>query len=97
MDALVIIDVQMGMFADPAFLPHEGTVVVGRIRALLDRARSEGTEVFLVQHDGGPGDPLAANGPGFPFQSELTPKADEREIRAHHNQTLRGGFATLGG
>jgi len=58
MDALVIIDVQMGMFTTPGYTPHEGEATVARIAGLLKRARSAGTPVFFVQHDGGKGDPL---------------------------------------
>ncbi len=86
MDALVVIDVQQGMFLVPDAKPHEGEAVVARIRGLLDRAREAGTAVFFVQHDGGPGDILDSAGPGFPFRPELTPQPDERvTVKRHCN------------
>jgi nicotinamidase-related amidase len=75
--ALLIVDVQRGMFEVPDAQPHDGPAAVARIRGLLDRARASGVPVFFVQHDGGEGDVLAADSTGFPFVSELTPKPTE--------------------
>ena len=86
MDALVIIDVQIGMFALPEYTPHDGEATVARIAGLLARARKTGTPVFFVQHDGGEGDPLAAGSPGFPFRDELTPaKGESVTVKRHCN------------
>lgn len=68
MKALLIIDVQQGMFSAPGMEPYDGEGVVGRLAALL--ARANGLPVFFVQHNGTePGHPLAENGPGFPFRT----------------------------
>jgi nicotinamidase-related amidase len=75
--ALLVIDVQRGMFEAPDLQPHDGEAAVGRMRGILERARARGIPVFFVQHDGGEGDPLAASSTGFPFVPELTPKATE--------------------
>ena len=48
--ALVVIDVQKGMFGSPNFQPHDGEVVVDRIAGLIAKARDAGTPVFFVQH-----------------------------------------------
>lgn len=72
--ALVIIDVQQGMFAYPGLPPHDGEAVVGRIAHLIERARAAGTPVFYVQHDGGPGSELAAGSKGFAYRSEIAPR-----------------------
>lgn len=77
MDALVIVDVQQGMFNFPGYTPHDGEATVARIGGLLARARKSGAPVFFVQHDGGEGDPLAAGSPGFPFRAEVAPVAGE--------------------
>ena len=74
MDALLVIDVQCGMFADPAVQPHDGEAVVGRIAGLIQAARVSGAPVIFVQHDGGADDPLARGGPGFAFRPELAPR-----------------------
>jgi nicotinamidase-related amidase len=72
--ALVVIDVQQGMFQ---FNPHRSEAVLSAIRALQERARSEGIPVLHVQHDGGQGHPLARGTSGFPIHPDVAPKAGE--------------------
>lgn len=76
-EALVIIDVQQGMFGNPANQPHDGEGVVARLAGLLQRVRASGTPVFFVQHDGGAETPLALDSPGFAYREELTPLPTE--------------------
>jgi nicotinamidase-related amidase len=84
MDALVIIDVQQGMFTFPGYVPHDGEAIVARIAGLLDSARRSGMPVFFVQHQGGEGDALAAELPGFQFRAELAPRAEESVTVKRH-------------
>jgi nicotinamidase-related amidase len=72
--ALVVIDVQKGMFDDPSNMPHEGEAVVDRIAGLIAKARAANTPIFFVQHDGGPSHPFHPGKPGFPFHDKLAPK-----------------------
>lgn len=84
MKALVIIDVQEGMFAYPDFQPHDGEGVVARIGELIDRARAAGAPIFYVQHDGGPGDDLEAGKPGFAYRAAIAPgSSDEVTVKKH--------------
>jgi nicotinamidase-related amidase len=80
MDALVVIDVQQGMWAFPEDPPHDGDGVVVRICSLIDQARSAGAPVFFVQHEGGPGDSLEPGKPGFALHADLRPRPDEPVI-----------------
>ncbi|HYD81071.1 MAG TPA: cysteine hydrolase family protein [Paucimonas sp.] len=48
--ALIIIDVQRGLFDDEP-RPYEADAVVGRINALAERARASGAPVVFVQHE----------------------------------------------
>jgi nicotinamidase-related amidase len=82
--ALVVIDVQEGMFTVPGFTPHEGEAVVRRIANLIAEARQTGLPVVYVQHAGGAGHPLSPDGPGFPIRSELAPQAGERVVVKHN-------------
>jgi len=77
MDALIVIDVQRGMFADPAVQPYEGAGVVARIAGLIDAARRKNVPVIFVQHDGGAGDVLCRGEPGFELCPEIMPVGDE--------------------
>jgi nicotinamidase-related amidase len=76
MKALIIIDVQKGMFGGAAGEPHDGDAVVARIAGLLAQARESGTPVFFVQNSG-PGGPLDPDGPGFAIVDALAPLPGE--------------------
>jgi nicotinamidase-related amidase len=84
MKALVVIDVQMGMFTTPGYTPHDGEATVARIAGLLKRARENGVPVFFVQHDGGKGDTLEAGTPAFAFRPELAPRDGESVTVKRH-------------
>jgi nicotinamidase-related amidase len=73
---LIVIDVQCALFEEsvPA---HDGEAVVGRIRGLIESARGAGVPVIYVQHDGGPGDPLAPGQAGWAIRPEIAPVPGE--------------------
>jgi nicotinamidase-related amidase len=101
MKALIIIDMQRGMFSVPEFVPYEGAAVIARIRSLLDQARGRNTPIFFVQHDGGPDHPLAFGTPGFEIVFELTPRADEavivkRKCNMFQETALEAGLKNAG-
>ncbi len=73
--ALMVIDVQQGLFG--AVQPFHGEEIVARIVGLMARARAAKVPVVFVQHDGGPGDELDRDGPGFPFHPAVAPLAGE--------------------
>jgi nicotinamidase-related amidase len=87
--ALVIIDMQQGMFTEDV-APYRGEEVLQRCADLLDRARAARIPVFHVQHDGGAGDSLAKGSPGFPHHTAVAPRPGEpvvekRNISAFHD------------
>ncbi|MGD0141646.1 MAG: cysteine hydrolase family protein [Rhizomicrobium sp.] len=86
--ALVVIDVQQGMFAMPDFQPYDGEAVVDRIAGLIAKARASGAAVFFVQHDGGPDDPFHPGKPGFPFHPKLTPRTGDDVTVKHHGSAF---------
>lgn len=75
--ALVIIDHQKAMFANPSMQPYDGEAVTDRIAQLLTRARAAKTPIFFVQHDGGPEDDFHAGKPGYPFHDKIAPRPNE--------------------
>ena len=85
--ALVVIDVQQGLFACKAPL-HCGDEVLQRIAGLLGRARTSGVPVFHVQHDGGPGHILAKGSVGWPHHPAVAPKAGETVIEKHQSSAF---------
>ncbi len=68
--ALVIIDVQMGLF-DEAYA--EDREVLEHINALIARAHAAGSPVVYVQHNGWAGHPLEPGAPGFPIHPAIAP------------------------
>jgi nicotinamidase-related amidase len=82
--ALMIVDVQQGMFAVRQPL-HRGEEVVQRIAGLLARARAEGRPVVHVQHDGGPGHVLAKGSGGWPHHSLVAPRHGEIVVEKRHS------------
>jgi nicotinamidase-related amidase len=87
--ALVVIDVQQGLFTCDAPL-HRGDEVVRRIAGLIARARAAGIPVFHVRHDGGPGHPLAKGSAGWLHHSAVAPQVgeaiiDKRQSSAFHD------------
>ena len=87
--ALVIIDMQQGMFTD-AIPPHQGEAVLQRCADLLGRAREAGVPIFHVQHDGPEGDPLHKGTPGFPHHPAVAPKAGEPVIVKQNISAFHG-------
>jgi nicotinamidase-related amidase len=88
-DALVIVDVQQGMFSLklPLWRADE---VVGRIAGLLARARAANVPVFHIQHDGGPGHPLAKGSPGWAHHEAVAPSPGEPVIEKSRHSAFHG-------
>jgi nicotinamidase-related amidase len=85
--ALVIIDVQRGMFMFERPLWHADDIL-GRISGLLRGARQANACVVHVQHDGGPGHLLAKGSIGWPHRSEVAPIEGEITIEKHHSSAF---------
>jgi len=77
--ALLIIDVQRGLFDDEP-RPYEADAVVQRINELSGRARLHGVPVFIIQHERTSG-ALAYNGEGWHLQGSLLTQPGDRLIR----------------
>lgn len=77
--ALVVIDVQQGMFRDP-LRPYRSDELLARLRALQGRARAAGIPVFHVQHAGGEGEPLARGTIGFAIHPDVAPIPGEEVV-----------------
>jgi nicotinamidase-related amidase len=85
--ALMIVDVQQGMFTvSPAI--HRGEEIVRRIAGLLARARGDGRPVIHVQHDGGPGHVLARGSAGWPHHPLVAPQPGEIVVEKRHSSSF---------
>lgn len=98
--ALLVIDVQQGMFMPPA-PAFQGEAVVERITGLLARARAQNLPVIHVQHDGGPGDVLAHGSQGWQIHPGITiaegePIIEKRFCSAFQETDLGARLAAAG-
>jgi nicotinamidase-related amidase len=85
--ALLVIDLQQGMFTD-VVAPYRGEEVLRRVGTLLDRARTARRPIFHIQHDGGIGDILCKGSPGWPHHSAVAPRVEEAVIEKHHSSAF---------
>ena len=89
--ALVIIDVQQGLF-DEAPGPADADAVIERINTLSARARASDVPVILVQHEV-PGTQLQHGSPGWQLDSRLqAAPADHRIRKTTPDSFLRTGL-----
>ena len=86
--ALLVIDVQMGMFADndPVYRGDQLLVTIGD---LIASARAAGTPVIYVQHSGGTNHPLNPDAPGWPIHSEIAPVEGELIVHKYHPDSFQ--------
>jgi len=92
--ALLVIDVQRGLF-DDAPRPHEADAVVDRINALTARARAAGVPVVFIQHER-PATPLAHGSAGWNLERRLfIAGSDARVRKTTPDSFLRTGLEEL--
>lgn len=83
--ALLVIDVQVGMFESPLISPvYNGKQVLTKIKDLIDRARSFQVPVIYVQHSGGGGHPLEHGTSGWQIHPMIAPSDGDVVV---HKQT----------
>jgi aminoglycoside 6'-N-acetyltransferase len=85
--ALLIIDVQAGMFSFPE-QPHRSAELLQEIAGLADRARAASVPVIYVRHDGGAGHPLKKGTPGWEIHDSITPQQDDRIVEKRFSNSF---------
>ncbi len=81
--ALLIIDVQKGMFeSDPPV--HAGAELLATITSLIGRARAAGAPVIYIQHDGREKSMLRPDRPGWPIHPAIAPAPGDPLFRKRH-------------
>jgi nicotinamidase-related amidase len=79
-NALLIIDVQKGMFADGEAV-YEGDGLISTIQTLLVKARSTDTPVLYVQHNAPAGKSLEYGTEGWEIHADIKPRAEDAVIQ----------------
>jgi nicotinamidase-related amidase len=99
--ALLVIDVQTGLFSIPDFDLHEPDALLARISDLLAEARHRRIPVVYVQHLGEPGSAIEAGTEGCEIHSAIAPQAGElvvnkSECDSFLRTTLQAELEALG-
>ncbi|MFJ2714529.1 cysteine hydrolase family protein [Pseudomonas sp. NPDC087346] len=68
--ALLIIDMQVGLFHGPE-KPHDGERVLANIQRLIAQAREQNAPILAVRHTGPQGSPIASGSPLWQLLPEL--------------------------
>ena len=93
--ALLVVDVQLGMFGSPVIPPvHNGERLLEKISGSVSRARDAGVPVGFVRHGGEAGQPLEEGNEGWRIHPAVAPLDYEPVIRkrtpdSFHGTTLR--------
>ncbi|MFJ4193387.1 isochorismatase family protein [Pseudomonas sp. NPDC089534] len=76
MHALLILDMQVGLFHGPE-KPWAGEALLNTLNSLLNKARRAGAPIFLARHVGPPGSPIEPESPLTQLVEELLLRGDE--------------------
>ncbi len=81
--ALLIIDMQQGMFHGPA-KPHHGERILANINTLIQQAHAAATPVFVVRHNGPKGSPIEPGSPMTQLLETLAINLDRDRVFDKH-------------
>jgi nicotinamidase-related amidase len=98
--ALLVIDVQTAMFAEPQ-RPYEADRMLANTRALIDRARDAGVDVIFVRHCHARYEPMKQGNPGWHVHPLVAPAPgetiiDKRACDAFHDTPLHAELTARG-
>ncbi|WP_088041842.1 cysteine hydrolase family protein [Bacillus sp. EAC] len=79
--ALLIIDVQVGMFPEDEPV-YNGEKLLQNINQLLDKARTSNTPIFYIQHNESEG-PLVSGTKGWEIHPDIAPSETDLIIQKH--------------
>ncbi len=87
--ALLIIDVQMAMFAENDPVYH-AEALLEKLKALLAKARAAGIPVVYVQHNTGNGGDLPAGSSAWQINPAVAPLPGEPVVHKRHPDSFQG-------
>ena len=98
--ALVIIDVQKGMFSFPEMQPHGGKDIVAPLNSLIAKARQSKVNIIFVQHQGTGNHPLKVGTELYDIIEELDNTSEDiyivkTQCGSFHETDLRKTLVTL--
>lgn len=84
--ALLVVDVQTALIAEH---PYREKETVETIREIISWCRNHQIEVIYARHDGGTGDELERNAPGWQIYGPVAPAAGEAVFDKQYNSAFR--------
>ncbi|WP_198317039.1 cysteine hydrolase family protein [Sutcliffiella horikoshii] len=75
-EALLVLDVQNGMFQEGNVV-YKGDRLLQSLKDLINRARSNKTPIFYIQHNAPTGKPLEYGTKGWEIHPDITPNAQD--------------------
>lgn len=93
--ALLVIDVQVGMFSEPDYQVYQEQTLLANLSTLLEKARTAGVPVIYVQHsDNHPQSPLWPEKEGWQIHPAIAPQPGEAIV---HKKTPDSFYNTTFG
>ena len=91
--ALIIIDVQIGIIADPDYPIYDAAKLLTNIRSLIDKAHASDIPVIYIQHTEKDGEGLGKGNSGWFIHPDISPGEEDIVIvkttpDAFHNTNL---------
>ena len=78
--ALMIIDVQKGMFQEEEAV-YKGEELISKLKTLIKKARASNTPIFYVQHNAPIGDPLEFGKEVWEIHNDITHQSTDTIIQ----------------
>jgi len=78
--ALIIIDVQKGMFQEEKSV-YKGEELISKLKTLIRKARASNTPIFYVQHNAPTGKPLEFGKEGWEIHDDITPQVTDTIVQ----------------
>jgi nicotinamidase-related amidase len=82
--ALVIIDVQNGLFTIEDFPIYQEDILISNLQILIKKARRAKKPIFYIQHNDPKGKRLENGTKKWKIRSEITPKGEDIIIQKHN-------------
>ena len=86
--ALVIIDVQNGLFAIEDFPLYKEDVLIKNIQLLIKKARNAGVQIFYIQHNEPLGKRLEPNTENWKIHPAITPRSEDIIVQKYNSDSF---------
>ena len=87
--ALLVIDVQLGMFESPLISPvHNADKLLPVVRGMIARARKADVPIVYIQHCGGKGHPLEEGTPSWQIHPAIQPHTGEAVVQKRFSDSF---------